>query len=200
MMQMNRDAYVNTIFTKAAPHIDFLSSLLSFGIADLWRKKLVTLAGLGEGDRALDLCTGTGKLAVLIADRIGTTGSITGIDFCDPMLNKARKKAAHTGRSISFILENAKELSFADCSFDVVTVAFGMRNIQDTLPALKETYRVLRQGGRFICLELTTPTSRWFQPMNLTPISPARSRSFRLQRSSVRSWSRVVLSTLPFKA
>ncbi len=165
MLQMNRDTYVNTIFTKAAPRIDFLSSLLSFGIADLWRKKLVTLVGLIEGDRVLDLCTGTGKLAVLIADRIGTTGSITGIDFCSAMLNEARKKAARTGRSISFILENAKELSLADCSFDAVTVAFGMRNIQDTLPALRETYRVLRPGGRFVCLELTTPTSRWFRPI-----------------------------------
>ena len=100
---------------------------------------------------------------MLIADRLGTSGSVIGIDFCRAMLDEALKNASRRGQSTSFVLEDAKELSFAEGSFDIVTVAFGMRNIQDTVPALRETYRVLRPGGRFLCLELTKPPSRWFR-------------------------------------
>ena len=164
MLQSHRDIYIHKIFTTAATRIDFLSSFLSLGLAGTWRKQLVSFSGLKKGEHVLDMCTGTGELAILIAKMVGGEGSVTGVDFCNAMLDIAQKKTEDAHQNITFVLENAKKLSFRDESFDVVTVAFGMRNINDTLPALDEAYRVLRPNGRFYCLELTTPSSRWFRP------------------------------------
>ncbi|UCG79115.1 MAG: bifunctional demethylmenaquinone methyltransferase/2-methoxy-6-polyprenyl-1,4-benzoquinol methylase UbiE [Nitrospirota bacterium] len=158
-----RDRYVNDIFTTVAPHIDLLSSLFSFGIADLWRRRLVKLAHFQKSDKVLDLCTGTGKLAILTAGKLGSGGSVTGIDLCSGMLEKARAKSRAAYLPVTFEQQNAKSLPYKNGYFDVVTVAFGMRNIMDTRPALLESHRVLRNNGRFICLELTKPTSRWFR-------------------------------------
>ena len=156
-----RDLFIKHIFSTVAPHVDLLSSGFSLGFDHFWQKKAVSLSGIRRGERVLDVCTGTGELAVLLARKVGPRGAVTGVDFCEEMLNRARKK---TGRhsNISYILSNAKKLPFPDKTFDAVTVAFGMRNIPDTTPALEEIKRVLKPGGKFICLELTKPHVRWF--------------------------------------
>ena len=158
-----RDLFIKNIFSTVAPYVDFLSSSFSLGFDNLWRRKAVLLSGVQKGDRVLDVCTGTGKLAILLARKVGSGGTVTGIDFCEEMLNRARKKTNSHHSNLSYVISDAKRLPFSDNSFDAVTVAFGMRNIPDTIPALQELKRVLKPRGKFICLELTKPQVRWFQ-------------------------------------
>ena len=163
MSLAQRDLFIKHIFSTVAPQIDSLTRGFSFGFDHLWRKQAVARSGIREGDRVLDVCAGTGELAMLLAQKVGATGSVTGADFCVEMLNLARKKCGLRGLNLSFILSDAKTLPFSDNTFDAVTVAFGMRNIPDTSLALKELKRVLKPGGIFVCLELTRPHVRWFR-------------------------------------
>jgi demethylmenaquinone methyltransferase/2-methoxy-6-polyprenyl-1,4-benzoquinol methylase len=158
-----RDIFIKNIFSTVAPYVDFLSSGFSLGFDHLWRKKAVSLSGIHEGDRVLDVCTGTGELAFLLAHKVGAGGTVTGVDFCEEMINRARKKTSRHYSNLTYIMSDAKKLPFPDNTFDAVTVAFGMRNIPDTILALQEIKRVLKPGGKFICLELTKPHVRWFQ-------------------------------------
>ncbi len=157
-----RDRFIQQIFTVVAPYVDSLSSGFSFWLDHLWRRRAVALSGIREGHKVLDVCSGTGELSFLIAQKVGPKGSVIGADFCDNMLALARKKAGDKWTNVSFIFSDAKKLPFPDESFDAVTVSFGMRNIPDTQLALREICRVLRLGGAFVCLELTRPHSRWF--------------------------------------
>ena len=159
-----RDAFVKNIFALIAHQIDFLSSLFSFGIDSIWRKRLVALAKVKSGEKVLDVCTGTGKLAFLISREVGAQGLVVGADYCEEMLEMAKKNLGSAASDISFVLADAKNLTFEDNAFDVVTVAFGMRNIFETSIALREAYRVLKPGGRFFCLELTSPQKKWLMP------------------------------------
>jgi len=157
-----RDKFIQQIFTVVAPYVDSLSSGFSFWLDHLWRRKTVALSGIHEGQKVLDVCSGTGELSFLLAQKVGPKGSVIGADFCDNMLALARKKAGGKWSNVSFIFSDAKKLPFPDQCFDAVTVSFGMRNIPDTQLALREICRVLRPGGTFVCLELTRPHSRWF--------------------------------------
>ena len=158
----NRDRFIKNIFTLVAPYVDTLSHRFSFGLDRFWRNRAVELSGIGPGDRVLDICAGTGELAFILARTVGPRGSVVATDFCEQMLAMARKKMNGSHGNLSFTLADAKDLPFSDNSFDAVTVAFGMRNIPDTILALREIRRVLRPGGQFLCLELTQPANRWF--------------------------------------
>ncbi len=163
MSLQQRDLFIKQIFSAVAPHVDLLSSGFSIGFDHLWRMKAVSLSGIRSGERVLDVCTGTGELAFLLARKVGPHGSVTGADFCEEMLARARKKAGRRSGNMSYVLSDAKKLPFPDNTFDAVTVSFGMRNIPDTGLALREIKRVLRPGGKFICLELTRPHVKWFR-------------------------------------
>lgn len=165
MAQSEKDIYVKNIFSSIAPYIDFLNRLFSLGQDMRWRKTLVARSGIKSGDTVLDICTGTGDLAFLISEKIGPTGSVTGIDFCKEMLDIALKRMNRHHENMLFIQSDARYLHFPDNTFDAVTVAFGIRNISDTHIALKEIKRVLKPGGTFSCLELTRPTNRLFLPV-----------------------------------
>lgn len=165
MSQRNRDTYVQEIFASIATEINFLSSLFSFGLDQRWRKKLVSLLELRGREKVLDVCTGTGKLAFLLSKKVGKEGSVFGVDFSKEMLGEAEKKLNSRSSNISFAFSDATDLNFPDNSFDAVTVSFGIRNIIDTSAALREAYRVLKPGGRFCCLELTSPTDHWIKPL-----------------------------------
>ncbi len=158
-----RDLFIKHIFTTVAPYVDFLSSGFSFGFDHLWRREAILRSGIRAGERVLDVCSGTGELAFLLSRRVGPQGSVTGSDFCEEMLERARRKKGEGHANLSFILSDTKRLPFRDNSFDAVTVSFGMRNIPDTALALREIDRVLKPGGRFVCLELTRPNYRWFR-------------------------------------
>jgi demethylmenaquinone methyltransferase / 2-methoxy-6-polyprenyl-1,4-benzoquinol methylase len=165
MSQHGRDTFVQEIFASIAKDIDFLSSFFSFGLDQAWRKKLVSLLELHEGEKVLDVCTGTGKLAFLLSRKVGKEGSVAGVDFSKEMLGEAEKKLNSMPSNIRFAFSDAKYLDYSDNFFDAVTVSFGMRNIIDTAAALREAYRVLKPGGRFCCLELTPPTDPRVKPL-----------------------------------
>lgn len=163
MSLQQRDLFIKNIFSTVAPHVDLLSTGFSFGFDHYWRNRAVTLARITAGERVLDVCTGTGELAFLLAGKVGASGLVTGADFCTEMLDRAREKSSDRHTNLSFILSDTKSLAFPDNTFDLVTVSFGMRNIPDTAIALQEIKRVLKPAGRFICLELTRPHTTWFR-------------------------------------
>ena len=141
---------VERMFGRIAPNYDRLNSLLSFRRHNLWRSQAVALLQLKPGDSALDVCCGTGDLAIADA-RAG--GRVTGLDFSEEMLARARRKAP----ALEWIRGDLLELPFPDERFDAATVGFGVRNVEDLDRALGELRRVLRPGGRLAILEITRP-------------------------------------------
>ncbi len=158
-----QDHYIKNIFSTVAPHLDLLTSGFSFGFDHLWRTRAVSRSGILKGDQVLDVCTGTGKMAFLLSRRVGPGGSVMGTDNCEEMLELAEIKKGSRYQNVSFSFSDAKNIAFADNTFDAVTVAYGIRNIPDTSVALTEINRVLKPGGKFICLELTKPGASWFR-------------------------------------
>ncbi len=169
MSQDDKVLFVKKIFSEIAPYIDSLTNIFSLGFSKIWRRKLISVSGIKNGDMVLDVCTGTGELAVLLAKKAGPNGYVTGIDFCKEMLDAAQKKISGKNNpkhsKIHLVLADAKNLVFTDEIFDFVTVSFGIRNIPDTKVALEEIKRVLKPGGEFLCLELTKPQAKWLLPL-----------------------------------
>ncbi|MBC8329859.1 MAG: bifunctional demethylmenaquinone methyltransferase/2-methoxy-6-polyprenyl-1,4-benzoquinol methylase UbiE [Planctomycetes bacterium] len=143
-------AEIQAMFGEIAPQYDLLNRVLSFGIDRRWRRRLVRELGLGPRHRILDLCCGTGDLALALAD---TGAAVVGADFTGPMLPLARDKAARSERPLHLARADAQALPFAAGSYDAVTIAFGIRNVEDPLQGLMECARVLRPGGRLAVLE-----------------------------------------------
>ncbi len=162
MPDSKRAEAVKDIFSIIAPYIDPFDTTFSLGLCHLWRRRLVSETGRGE--RVLDLCTGTGEVARLLLRKIGPEGSLTCLDFCEDMLDIARKKLSPPPANLSFVVADVREMSFPDNTFDAVTVAFGMRNVPDTSAALARIKKVLKPGGRFYCLELSSPQNRLVLP------------------------------------
>jgi demethylmenaquinone methyltransferase / 2-methoxy-6-polyprenyl-1,4-benzoquinol methylase len=144
---------VRAMFDRIASFYDVMNSVMTAGLHHRWRARAADLAAVGPGDRALDVATGTGDLAVELARRVGPGGEVIGSDFSEEMLTLARRKAPE----LRFEWGNALELPYADGSFDATTVGFGARNFSDLERGLGEMARVVRPGGRVVVLEITTP-------------------------------------------
>jgi len=145
------------MFDRIAPRYDLMNRLMSGGLDRRWRRLAAAAADVSLGSRALDVCTGTGDLAFELARRVGAPGAVTGVDFSEQMLERARAKGATNGSSVDFQQADALELPFPDDAFDAATVAFGARNLADLDRGLAEMARVVRPGGTVVVLDITTP-------------------------------------------
>lgn len=153
----DRAAYVATMFGQIAPRYDLLNRVMTGGQDRRWRAITVAETRLRAGEAALDVATGTGDLAFALARVAGPRGHVVGIDFTEAMLDLARAKGRPGTAAPEFRHADALDLPFADGSFDAVTIGFGLRNVTDVPLALREMQRVLRPGGRAVCLEITKP-------------------------------------------
>lgn len=151
---------VRRMFGEIAHRYDFLNCLLSLGIDRSWRRKTVRLVP-PEGDApVLDVCTGTADLALAYWRASGRTATVVGADFCQPMLAVGREKCRKAGAEshVTLVEADTLHLPFPDDRFQIVSVAFGLRNVADTDAGLREMVRVCQPGGRVAVLEFTTPT------------------------------------------
>ena len=148
------EGQVRAMFDRIARFYDLMNSVMTAGLHHAWRERAADLARLEPGDRALDVATGTGDLAVELARRVAPTGEVVGCDFAEAMLVQARAKAPQ----LRWEWANALDLPYPDGSFDAATVGFGARNFSDLDRGLAEMARVVRPGGRVVVLEITTPT------------------------------------------
>ena len=151
--------HVRAVFDSVADNYDLMNDLMSFGIHRLWKRYAINMAGIRPGQRILDLAGGTGDLTRLMAPLTGPAGHVVLSDINAAMLNNGRSALLDHGISgnVSFALANAEQLPFPDNSFDLVTIAFGLRNVTDKQRALHAMQRVLRPGGRLLVLEFSRP-------------------------------------------
>lgn len=147
------------MFDRIAGVYDLMNTAMTAGMHHRWRERAADLAGLEEGGSALDVCCGTGDLALELAGRVGPEGTVIGCDFAERMLDAARAKAARRGvTGVRFEWADALELPYPDGSFDATTIGFGARNLANLDRGLAELRRVVRPGGRLVILEITQPT------------------------------------------
>ena len=148
---------VREMFASIARRYDAANEVLSLGVHRGWRRAAVRLSGVVHGDRVLDCATGTGDLALAFKRAVGLTGEVVGTDFCAEMLASAPAKARRAGLEVRFEVADALALPYADRSFDVASIAFGIRNVDDPVRCLREMARVVRPSGRVVVLEFGQP-------------------------------------------
>ena len=154
---------IHSMFSKVAANYDRGNNVLSLGIHHLWRDQLVKKSGAKPGDQILDCATGTGDLAIAFKKVVGTTGTVIGTDFNKDMLTTAPLKAQAKNLDIIFEIADVTQLQYSDKKFDICSISFGIRNVNDPVKALKEMGRVSKSGGQVIILE--------FGQMNIPVIS-----------------------------
>ncbi len=148
---------IQEMFGVISKSYDLANSVLSLGIHHLWKNTLVRKSELQKGHRVLDCATGTGDLAFLFEKKLSGSGEVVGTDFCEPMLEVARKKAQAQSSRVSFHQADVMSLPYQDQEFDVASISFGIRNVQDTQKALSELGRVVKPGGKVLVLEFGQP-------------------------------------------
>ena len=160
-----RASRVNDLFAAIAPRYDLINDLQSFGMHRYWKRRLIQLARVQPGERALDLCCGTGDIAFALA-RQGAR--VVGLDFNAPMLAvaqtrfKGRAPPASPSINPQFLRSDATNIPFPENSFDLVTVAYGLRNLASFEQGLSEMWRVAKAGGRLLALDFARPDNvRW---------------------------------------
>ena len=152
---------VTRLFNDIAKTYDFLNHLFSFGIDYYWRSRLINKANLNKELNALDLATGTGDVAFKLASKCN---QVVGLDIAENMIEIAKvKQSKKQIKNIEFIVGDAENLPFDDKSFDIITIAYGFRNISDQSKALKEFNRVLKDNGKLLILEFSNPHSKFIK-------------------------------------
>lgn len=157
----SKSEYVRTLFSSIAPTYDFLNTFLSFNQDKRWRNRVIREAQVPQSGKVLDLCTGTGKLAVTFLKK-SPAELVIGLDFSYEMLTiaQAMQHRIEYQNKISFIQADAIEIPFPDNTFDCITIAFGLRNIPDLPKLFQEMLRVTKPNGKMLALELTRPQNR----------------------------------------
>jgi len=152
-------------FNSVAKKYDLMNTLLSFGIHHLWKRSAVKTMTLKPGDRVLDVCGGTGDLAILAAKPVGEAGRVIIYDINRAMIEAGLHKVNHSPlkKRIGFIQGDAERLPFPDGHFDAAMVGFGIRNVTRMDQGFKEMCRVLKPGGKMMCLEFSKPTAPVFR-------------------------------------
>ena len=161
-----RAAKVGDLFATIARRYDLLNDLQSFGLHRLWKRRVVALAGVKTGDRALDLCCGTGDIAFALAK---AGADVTGLDFSEKMLEVAHARLEKLKpQNVKFQQGDAQQLPFPDNSFDAVTMGYGLRNLTSWEAGLREMIRVARPGGRIVVLEFGKPANALWRKLYFT--------------------------------
>ncbi|XP_038885206.1 2-phytyl-1,4-beta-naphthoquinone methyltransferase, chloroplastic [Benincasa hispida] len=158
------------LFNRIAPVYDTLNDLLSLGQHRIWKRMAVSWSGAKAGDCVLDLCCGSGDLAFLLSQKIGSVGKVTGLDFSREQLSIASSRQNSLSKpfynNIEWVEGDALNLPFPDCSFDAITMGYGLRNVMDKRKALEEMLRVLKEGSKVSILDFnktTQPTTAAIQ-------------------------------------
>ena len=149
---------IRDMFRTISGRYDRANTVMSAGVHHLWRRRAVRFSGAKPGDRVLDCATGTGDLAIAFQKAVGSAGTVIGTDFVAEMLDQAREKAP----GIRFEVADVTALPFEDHSFDIASISFGIRNVNDPKKGLSELARVVRPGGCVLVLEFGQPRSRSF--------------------------------------
>ena len=147
-------------FNSVAQHYDFMNTLLSFGIHHIWKRSAIRMLNLASGDHVLDVCGGTGDLAILAARHLGPDGGVIVYDINRSMIQAGLHKVAHKDIEdrIRYVQGDAENISFPDRHFEAAMVGFGIRNVTNVKKGFEEMYRVLKPGGKMMCLEFSKPT------------------------------------------
>ncbi|MBX3588533.1 MAG: bifunctional demethylmenaquinone methyltransferase/2-methoxy-6-polyprenyl-1,4-benzoquinol methylase UbiE [Ramlibacter sp.] len=146
---------VRGVFDSVAPRYDVMNDLMSMGLHRAWKAYTVMVANLREGSRVLDIAGGTGDLALAFARKVGASGQVVHTDINEAMLRTGRDRLLDAGVALPTLVCDAEKLPFDEASFDVVSVAFGLRNMTDKDAALAEMNRVLKPGGKLLVLEFS---------------------------------------------
>jgi demethylmenaquinone methyltransferase/2-methoxy-6-polyprenyl-1,4-benzoquinol methylase len=149
---------IRSMFGEIASSYDRANTILSGGVHHLWRKRLVKWSGAYKGQRILDCATGTGDLALEFKSAVGPTGVVIGTDFCAEMLANAPEKALMRTLEVKFETADVTNLPYETASFDVSSISFGIRNVENPVKALRELARVVRPGGSVMILEFGQPS------------------------------------------
>lgn len=158
-MHQSKEERVHNVFEKISDNYDKMNSVISFKLHTKWREDTMKKMNVQKGKKALDVCCGTADWTIALAEAVGPTGEVVGLDFSQNMLNVGKQKVTESNlNQVTLIHGNAMELPFPDHSFDYVTIGFGLRNVPDYLQVLKEMNRVLKPGGIAVCLETSQPT------------------------------------------
>lgn len=155
----NKASMVADVFHSVAAQYDVMNDLMSFGIHRLWKRFTIDASGVRPGNKVLDLAGGTGDLTAKFSQIVGKDGQVILADINSSMLNVGRDKLRDRGlvQNIEYVQANAEFLPFEDNTFDIITIAFGLRNVTDKDKALRSMYRVLKPGGRLLVLEFSKP-------------------------------------------
>ena len=153
--EADKASKVRGVFDAVADKYDLMNDLMSLGLHRVWKSYTVAVANVRLGDRVLDIAAGTGDLARAFAQRVGPTGLVLHTDINEAMLRRGRDRLVDEGLLLPSVQADAQALPFPDASFEVVSVAFGLRNMTDKAAALAEMARVLKPGGRLLVLEFS---------------------------------------------
>ncbi|MFC4324170.1 demethylmenaquinone methyltransferase [Litchfieldia salsa] len=158
-MQQSKEDRVHHVFESIYKNYDKMNSVISFQQHKAWRKDTMKRMNVQKNQAALDLCCGTADWTIALAEAVGPGGKVIGLDFSKNMLKIGQNKIEKLKLDqVTLVHGNAMELPFEDNSFDYVTIGFGLRNVPDYMQVLKEMCRVVKPGGKVVCLETSQPT------------------------------------------